>query len=178
MKSSFSTKTISLCAMMAALASAIMLTGGLVPVFTYCSPLLASLCLIPVLDRCGKKAAWATWAVAAGISLLIGADKEASFFWVFFGWYPIVKPRLDAVSRPPLRLLCKVLLFLFSGAVMYGLTCFVLGIDEILSSFSGSAVLNALFLLAIALCMLLFDRALVNMTALYRKRFASKSTRN
>ena len=56
--------------MMAALATVIMLLGGVVPVFTYCSPLLASLCLIPVIDRFGKTPALACWAVVSALTLI------------------------------------------------------------------------------------------------------------
>ena len=44
-------KPIAFCAMMAALGTVIMLTGGLIPVLTYCSPLIVSFLLIPVLDQ-------------------------------------------------------------------------------------------------------------------------------
>ena len=51
-------RPLAFCAMMAALGTMLMLTGGLIPVLTYCSPLLASFCLIPVLDAYGKRNAW------------------------------------------------------------------------------------------------------------------------
>jgi riboflavin transporter FmnP len=82
-------RPLAFCAMMAALGTMLMLTGGLIPVLTYCSPLLASFCLIPALDAYGKRNAWMVWAVTSALSLLIGVDKEASLFYLFLGWYPI-----------------------------------------------------------------------------------------
>ena len=51
-------RPVAFCAMMAALSVVVMLLGGLVPVFTYCSPLIASILLLPVLDEYGAGKAW------------------------------------------------------------------------------------------------------------------------
>lgn len=174
MKEGFSTKAIALCAVMAALAALIMLTGGLIPVMTYCSPMLASLCLIPVLDAFGSGPSWAVWAVTGALSLLIGADKEAAFFWVFFGFYPIIRPFFNRIKSRPLRIALKACLFAALAAVMYGLTCFIFGIDEIVSSFSASTVINIAFLAGIVICLLLYDRALPGLIFVYEKRLKGR----
>ena len=147
-------------ALMAAAGTAVMLLGALVPVFTYCSPLLASLFLLPVIDVCGKRNALLVWAVTSILVLLIGADKEAAFFYLFFGWYPVAKDALDRIGPKVLRFLLKLLLFSAAAAAMYALTCYVLGIEEIVESFSETWWVNALFLAAVVLCMMLFDAAL------------------
>ena len=147
-------------AMMAAAGTAVMLLGALVPVFTYCSPLLASLFLLPVIDVCGKRNALLVWAVTSVLVLLIGADKEAAFFYLFFGWYPIAKEGVDRIGSKVLRFLLKLLIFSAAAAAMYALTCYVLGIEEIIETFSETWWVNALFLAAVVFCMMLFDAAL------------------
>lgn len=169
-KTVFTTKAIAFCAISAALGTAVMLLGGVVPVFTYCSPLISSLFLIPAVELYGTAPALLTWIVTSLLSLLIGADKEAAFFYLFFAWYPILKPRLDRIPSAPVRFGLKLLIFSAATAAMYWLTCFILGIAEIVSSFSSSVWLNIAFLAAIVLCMLLFDRALVGLTAMFRAR--------
>ena len=72
--------TVAFCSLMAALGAVMMLTGGLVPVMTYCSPLLAGVLLIPVLREHGRKWAWLVWIVTAALSMILSADKEAAFF--------------------------------------------------------------------------------------------------
>lgn len=163
-------RPIAFCAMMAALGVAIMLSGGLVPVFTYCSPLISSLLLIPVLFEYGTGKAWMVWFVTSVLSLLIGADKEAAFFYIFLGWYPAVKPYADRISGKALRMLIKILLFSTSISAMYALTCFVFRIGEILDSFSASKWINAGFLAALVLVMLLYDTVLVRAAYLYHRR--------
>ena len=68
---------IAFCALMAALGAALMTTGGLIPIATYCSPLLAGLLLLPVLVEFGVREAWMVWAVTAALSLILSPDKEA-----------------------------------------------------------------------------------------------------
>ena len=81
---------LSLSALMAALGTVLMLSSNLIPVLTYVAPMLASLTLIPILSEFGKKYAWMTWAVTALLALLLCADREAAFFYLFIGWYPIL----------------------------------------------------------------------------------------
>ena len=66
---------IALCGVLAALATALMLLGGIFPGATYCAPLLASLVLIPAQEECGPRAAWGLFTAAALLSLLLCADK-------------------------------------------------------------------------------------------------------
>ena len=151
-------------AVMAAVGTVLMLLGGVIPVFTYVSPLLASLFLIPADCVVGKKAAWVVWVITAGLTLLLGADKEAAFFYVFFSWYPLLKPVLDRIGNRWIRLTVKSLLFSLCGAVLLLLTVLVLGIGENLTESPGLHLADLAFLFALILCMLLFDRALEKIT--------------
>ena len=169
-----STKSIAFGALMAALGTVIMLTGGLIPVFTYCSPIIAALLLIPVLDQYGNTAAWLVWGVTSILSLIIGVDKEASFFYLFFAWYPIAKPYFDRIRPRILSTGAKVLAFSACTFAMYYLTCSVLGIEEIVSSFSPVRWLNALFFALLVVCMLVFDKVLERMKYLYLTRLKTR----
>ncbi|MDO5445696.1 MAG: hypothetical protein Q4F31_08760 [Eubacteriales bacterium] len=163
-------RPVAFCAMMAALSVVIMLTGGLVPVFTYCSPLISSLLLIPVLFEYGISKAWMVWFVTSVLSLLIGADKEAAFFYIFLGWYPALKPLVDRIPGKALQLIVKTIIFSAAVAAMYGLTCFVFRIGDILNSFSSSKWINIGFLAALVFVMLLYDMVLVRAAFIYRQR--------
>ena len=46
---------IALCGMMTALAVVILCLGGLIPAATFCCPVLASLVLLPVMQRWGRR---------------------------------------------------------------------------------------------------------------------------
>ena len=124
---------IALGGVMAALAVVIMSFGGLIPVATYVSPMLCALLLQLVLKTCAERIAWAWYGAVALLSCLLSPDKEAAAVFVFLGYYPIVKPKLDNRKG---KWLWKGLLFNISVAVMYFLLLKVLGMDELSAEFA------------------------------------------
>ena len=159
------------CGMMVALACVMMFTGGLVPVLTYCAPMVAGVILLPVLLEYGKKPAWTAYAAVSLITLFAGIDKEAAFFFLFLGYYPIVKWSIDRIGSKPARVLIKLLVFNLSIAVMYAMLAFVLHMDALVEDFSqmGAALLIA-FVVLMNVCLLLYDRLLSPLVVIYVKR--------
>ena len=139
-------RAVALGGVLAAAACVVMCMGGLIPVATYVCPMLCAMLLQIVLRSCGRRIAWAWYAVVAVLSLLLGPDKEAAAVFVFLGYYPIVKPKLD---RLPLDWLWKLLLIDGAGGGMYGLLIHVLGMAQIASEFQelGYAMLAVMLVL-------------------------------
>ena len=158
------------CALMAALGTAFMLTGNLIPVFTYVSPMLASLTLIPVLYEFGKKYAWMTWFVTATLAMMLCADREEAFFFLFIGYYPIIKPALDRIPAKTIRVLVKLLVFALAFGIMLLILAFVLGLEDI----RGELWLSVAVYGMLTAIMLMFDRVYGRMTLIYEKRFRGK----
>jgi len=159
------------CSLMAALGAVLMMTGGLIPVMTYCSPLLAGVLLIPVLRECGVKWAWLVWLVTAALSLVLSADKEAAFFYLFVGYYPIIKRGMDRIRPKPLAFAAKLLFFACALGLMYALIWFVFGIDigmEELEELGKAAA--AAFFVVLLVSMMIYDVALRNLAILYEYR--------
>ena len=154
------------CALLAALGTAFMLSSNLIPVLTYVSPMFASLTLIPVLREFGKKYAWMTWAVTAALALMLCADREAAFFYLFIGYYPIIKPDLDRIRSRPARILVKLAVFTAAIALMVLSLLFVVGLNDIREALSW----NIAFYTMMIAVMFLFDRTFASMTILYEKR--------
>jgi hypothetical protein len=163
---------VALCSLIAALGTAVMLASGLVPILTYCSPLLASLFLIPLLAEFGAGGAWMAWGVTAVLALLLCTDKEAAFFYVFLGFYPILKPGFERFGR--LGVLWKLLFFAAALAAMYGLILFVFRMDV---GIVGRGWMAALYLVLTAV-MLLFDFVIDRMSLLYERRLRPALFRN
>lgn len=164
MKNRESTRAVAVCALLAALGVAVMLAAGLLPVLTYCSPLVASLFLIPAAREYGKGGAWMTWAVTALLSGILCADKEAAFFYIFLGCYQILKPSFDRAGRirgPAV----KLLFFAAALFAMYFLILSVLGMDIAVEGKGFTLLLGA----ALAAVMLIFDAVLRRVTALYER---------
>lgn len=166
---------IAFCGLMVALSVALMLTGGLIPIATYCAPMASGLLLLPILLEYGKASSWTAYAATALIALLMGADKEAAFFYLFLGYYPIVKWEIERVRSKPLRLLVKLLVFNVSVALMYVLLGLLLNMNALIEEFTQmGAVLLAAFVVMLNACMLLYDRLLAPMVYLYVNKIAPK----
>ncbi len=159
--------TMALGGVLAALAVVIMSLGGLIPVATYVSPMLCAILLQMVLFSCGARIAWAWYGAVAILAVLLSPDKEAAAVFVFLGYYPIIKPKLDTL---PLRALWKGILFNASVAVMYYLLFRLFGMEALNQEFAemGVGVLAVLLLMG-NVTFFLLDR-LLGMEKL-KKRF-------
>lgn len=127
-----SAKEIALGGVLAALAMVIMCMGGLIPVATFLCPVFCILMVQMVRRMCGRRIAWAWYGAVAILSALLGPDKEAAAFFLFLGYYPLVKPRLDALR---LRWLWKGLLFNGVIVLMYWLLIHLFGMAELAAEF-------------------------------------------
>lgn len=140
---------------LAALAVVIMSLGGLIPAATFVCPMLCILILTIVLKRCGRRTAWAWYGAVAILSLLLGPDKEAAAVFVFLGYYPVLKPKLDSL---PCKWLWKALLFNAAILLMYWLLMNLFGMAELTEEFAEmGAVMTAITLLLGNVCFFLLD---------------------
>lgn len=129
-----------------ALAVVIMCLGTLIPVGTYACPMLCAVVLQMVLKTCGSRIAWAWYGAVALLGLLLAPDKEAAAVFVFLGYYPIVKPKLD---RKKLPWLWNGLLFNASVLALYWLLLRLFGMEQLVSEFRelGAAMTAVLLIL-------------------------------
>ena len=169
--------TVAFCGMAAGLSVVIMLLGGVIPVATYAVPMLCGLLLLPILLEFGEAAAWATFAATAALALLLGFDKEAAFFYLFLGDYPLVKWKLDRLKPRAWRLAAKILLIAAAMGAMYALLWLLFPLSAMTQEFRDmGTAMTGLFLIAMVGCMLLFDRLLPGMVMLYANRIRPRLT--
>lgn len=168
-------RTMALCGMMCALGTAVMLLGGVIPLATFCCPALAGLALLPVMVEAGKRMALGAYAAIAVLSLLLCPDKEAALVFAFLGYYPVLKGSLERIGRRALRVAAK--LAVFDGAMLaqLALMAWVLNMRQVLAEYAGMtrAMLVAFVLLA-NVTVLLYDRMLTVMLAVYLKKLRPK----
>lgn len=162
---------IAFCGMMIALSVALMLSGGLIPIATYCAPMAAGLLLLPILLEYGKGTAWTAFAASALLFLILDADKEAAFFYLFLGYYPIVKWELNRIQKKPLRVAVKLALFTLATVLMYALMGLLMGMNAVMAEFyEMGTVMLAVFIVVFNVCMLLYDRVIAPIAVLYVKK--------
>ena len=121
-------RQIALGGVLAALAVVIMSFGGMIPSATFVCPMRCCMILQMVRKSCGDRIAWAWYGAVAILGLLMGPDKEAAAVFVFLGYYPILKPKLD---RSRLKWLWKLLYFNTVILAMYWLLINLFGMAQL-----------------------------------------------
>lgn len=165
-------KQMALCGLLTALAVVVMVLTGTIGIGTFAGPVLAMAVLLPVLEEYGGKAAALTYAAAAILGLLIVPEPELALVYAAFGWYPILRPKLNRIPSRPLRLAVKILLCTAVILLLYGVLLRLLGMT---ADLMGSTPLFNLFLLVLGvLTFLLTDLALERLTFLWRKKFRKR----
>lgn len=163
-------RRLALCGMMTALSVVSLTWGSLIPFATFTCPMMAMLCLIPVVCEYDPKTALLMYTAAAVLGLLLCPDKEIALFYVFLGWYPSVQTRLTALPRL-LGLAVKCALFSLSMIVMYVLILYLFQLEEIVKEFSEYSAITVIGMLVLGnVTFLLYDRVLMNFSRLYRKK--------
>lgn len=165
-------KRLALSGLFAALAVVLMSLGTLVPVATYCAPMLVSLLGLPILQICGKRYCLLWYLAVAFLSLLLSPDREAALIFALLGYYPLLAPRLRRLPRIPAFLL-KILIFNAFVAILLGLL-HLLGLPSILSEAKDSSwmlLILILFLLGINLVFFLYDAILPKLSIKLQRLF-------
>lgn len=104
-------RKIAVCAVTAALGVVLMLLGSFMGLGMYMAPIFVGWCLIPIGRRYGVRYQTMLWIAIGLLSMLLVSDMEQNLMFIgFFGWYPIIRLKLQKLPRIP-RLCLKLLLF-------------------------------------------------------------------
>ena len=168
-------KRIALTGMMCALAAVIMMMGGLIPIATFCCPLLAGLVLIPIFVECGERLSWGAYIAISLLSLMLCPDKEAALLFVFLGYYPILCWRLDQLRSRILRVLAKLAVFNIAVIGMYLVSIFIFQMTAILNEYREMGMALTIFSLVLGnITLLVYDVLIKRITMLYVYKFRNK----
>ena len=166
-----STRELALAGMMAALGVVILCLGGIIPIALYACPILASAVLLPVRESCRRSYCWCCYAAIAVLGLLLGPDKEAASLFLFLGYYPLVKPKLDTIGNKTLRLLCKLGVAAVAIGVMYAVLLYVIGLAAVVEEFASTAPWMLWTTVGLgAAVFLMYDLLLGRFTGIYQRR--------
>ena len=107
---------------------------------------------------CGKRVAWAWYAAVSILSLLLSPDKEAAAVFLFLGYYPIIKAKLDQTRA---KWLWKLLFFNGASVTLYWILLNVIGMAELVQEMDEMGVALLWVLLALGnLTFFMVDRLL------------------
>lgn len=144
--------------MMAALAVVIMSLGGLIPVATFVCPMLCMMILAFVAKMCGNRIGWAWYGAVVILGLLLGPDKEAAAVFLFLGFYPLVKSKLD---EKRFGFMGKLLLFNAAILLMYWVLIHLFGMAQIAAEYRELGIIMTVLMLLLGnVTFVLLDRVL------------------
>ena len=158
-------KKITLCAMMAALSTAVMLLSFF-PYFIYAIPAVAGLFIMVAVIEIDCKWAFGTYLVSAILVFLL-ADPESRLLYIFFfGYYPIAKALIERIKNPIIEWPIKAVIFNTSVLLVYFVFAKMFGIS--MEEFGQWGKYGALALLGLGnIVFILYDIAVSRMAMFY-----------
>ena len=169
------TRRLAVGGMMTALATAILLMGGVIPAATFVGPALAGIVLIPVLIEGGQRMALGAWLAISALGLMLCADKEAALLFAFLGWYPPMKWTLEAKLPGWRGLLVKLLLWNACAGALAAMIFFVFRMDQVIAEYREmSRAMLVIFILLANVTLVLYDRLLNIMLIVYARKMRPK----
>ena len=171
----YSTNKLTVCAMLAALGVVLLYAGSLIEVLDISMAVIASLLYVIAVIEYGGSAPWLIYGVTAILSALLLPNKTPALLYVvFFGFYPILKEKLE--KKP--RVICWVL-----KEITFNVCLVVLALATyFLFTVKDNALINPITVaIALVLCeavFILYDIALTRLISFYivniRKRLKFK----
>jgi hypothetical protein len=151
--------------MLSALGVVLLYIGSLVEALDLSAAVLASLaCIIAVIEY-GKGAPWAVYGVTSVLSLiLLPVKTPAAFYAIFFGFYPILKEKIERRSRL-LQWVIKEAIFNVSLVIM-GFAVYFLSTTGDNLLLENPLIIAATVVMA-ELAFVLYDIALTRMISFY-----------
>lgn len=155
-----------------ALSVVMLFLGSLIWVLAYTMPLIASLIMIILLDSISQKSAILTFISTSVISFILLSDKECLLLYVlFFGYYPLIRDKINDIKPKFLSVLLKYLTFNASMILTQILCVYVFGIpfDYMLGKWG-----IVIFIICLNLVFAVYDKLYDLLLKLYRIKLKKK----
>ncbi|MBO5416000.1 MAG: hypothetical protein J6A83_05160 [Clostridia bacterium] len=167
-------RKLTVCAMMSALGVVTLYIGSLIEVLDISMAVIASLFVIFAVIEYGGAAPWAVYAVTGVLSAVLLPNKfPAAMYLLFFGFYPILKEKIEKLRGRVIQWAIKEAVFNVSLVLLMILARWLL----FLESDMLTVVWIVFFLLANG-TFVIYDIALTRLISLYvfklRKKFRIK----
>lgn len=104
-------RRMAVCSMSCALCVVLMWLGAVLDLGMYAAPLFAGLFLIPIGIKYGSRYQLTVWVASSLLSLILISNMEQNLLYFgLFGWYPVLRPKLQRLPGP-VRLAVKLAVF-------------------------------------------------------------------
>ncbi|MBQ7383790.1 MAG: hypothetical protein IJV72_03255 [Clostridia bacterium] len=168
------TRKLTICAMMSALGVVTLYLGSLIEVLDISMAVIASLFVIFTVIEYGGAAPWAVYAVTGVLSTVLLPNKfPAAMYLLFFGFYPILKEKIERLSSRVWQWVIKEAVFNLALVILMFVARWLLFIEADIIT-----VIWAVFFLLANGTFVIFDIALTRLISLYvfklRRKFRIK----
>ena len=164
-----STKKLTVCALLSAVGVVLMYLGSLVDILDISMAVLASyVCIIAVIEY-GGIAPWLIYGTVSVLSLLLLGNKNpAIYFVLFFGFYPILKEKIEKLNKVVSWIL-KETVFIVSVCVIAVAGVFVtsMGNEELIQKALQQPIFIAVVFVLSEIVFVLYDWALTRVITFY-----------
>ncbi|MCR5207242.1 MAG: hypothetical protein K6C14_02045 [Eubacterium sp.] len=156
----------------AALTFVLLYLGSVMWIFAYTAPLFCGLIIMVINTTFGKKYALSVFFAASVLGLLLSPDREASLVYTFFfGYYPIIKDKLELIKPKALGFIVKLIIFNLGIAASQLILIYVLGVP--LDGELGKWGIP-LFIVLLNVVFISYERLYGVMLKLYKTKFESR----
>ena len=132
---SYKSSAVAIGGVASALCLLFMFLTGVMPFATFALPAVAGMVLIAVVVENGYKVAFCVYVAVSLLSLVMVPDREAAMMFIgFFGYYVIIKGRLDKIKSRFVRISTKLVIFNTAVICSYLIIIFVFGLTELLEA--------------------------------------------
>lgn len=120
-----------ICGVTASLALVLMLLTYINPFLTYTSPPFAGMLLILIMLEVGIGWSFGTYTAISLLALFLLSDKEAAvMFVVFFGYYPMLRAKLETIiGNKIIRYIIELIVYNVSMVISVVVSMYVFGVD-------------------------------------------------
>jgi len=168
-KKKHQTKLLTVSAMLSALGVVVLALGSVFQTLDLTTAALAAFFCIYAVIEMGGAYPWMIWGVTSFLGLLLLPQKSPAVFFLFIGCYPILKEKLERLSRALCWVLKLVIFHAMAG--LFLLTMRIFFPEELLLSVSW--MLLASYVIAV-ITFVVYDYALSKVITLYLIRLRNR----
>ena len=163
---------VALGGIVSALCVALMFLTGVLPALYIAAPMVAGMLMIVLRLEVSESWAWLTYLSVSLLALIVTFDKEAALMFIlFFGYYPVLRPRMERIPGKVLRAVIRTVLFNVFLVIDYWLTVYVLGLPTFEDTLPA---MYAVLIVTANLLFFFYDKILSRMDWYYKNIFVKK----
>ncbi len=167
---------IALGGIIASLCILCMFLTGVIPMFYLLLPMAASGLIYIMALETSPYWGFLTYVSVGLLSLIITPNKDAALvFLLFFGYYPLLRPKIDQKLMKLVAFLLRLGIFNAAVMVFFWGSVYLLGADELLESLGDYGKYGGYILLGVANLMFLsYDYIIGTFPAIYRRHLKTR----